>query len=349
MLRISFVRLIVALGAVFVVACEHGEPFRSDEGGPTGPLLPGSPARLTYSPGQDLVPVWLPDGTAFVYSAERRDRADRDRCLAFMPADGGTISQYVCRTSAPDDSINVFDEAAFSGDSVAYVRASTERFLPGLGPDLQELVVAPLSDPNAVRVLQRIPFTTPWGDTYDAISHVAWIRPGRLAFIGEHVTYPRACRSCAPDTVRIGVGAALVDIAGPAPVFTRMPDGDSASSLAVGANGDTIYFTRFNDSRVYGHALASASTDTLIDFGAAGAVRDIAVDSGRLAAIVGGFVAGPGAPDRGGALYLVQNQIVARIDDRLYRRPALSPDRLVVSAWDGVFPVNTDLWLFQFR
>lgn len=338
----------LALGAIG--ACEHTGPFRPEEGGANGPLIPGQPAQVTFSPGQDLIPVWLPDGSAFVFTAERRDRADHDRCLAFMPGTAGTISRYACSTAAADDSINVFDEAAILGDSIAYVRASTERFLQGLGPDRQELVIAPLQDPNAARVLQRVPFTTAWGATYDAISHVAWLDAGRLAFIGEHVSYPRACSSCAPDTVRLGIGLVIADIAGAAPVFTPMPDGDSASSLASAANGDTIYFTKNGDTHVFRRALAAGQTDTLLDF-VAGVARDLSVTSGKLAVVVGGIPAGTGQSDRGGFLYLVEGAVMAQTGDSswLFRRPALSPDgtRLVVSAWNGA--PNADLWLFQLR
>ena len=301
------------------------------------------------------MPAWLPDGRTFVYTAERQDRVDHDRCLAFMPGAGGSVSRYVCRTAAADDSINVFDEAAIQGDSIAYVRASTERFLQGLGPDRQELVIAPIADPNATRVLQQIPFTTAWGATYDAISHVAWVGPGasRLAFIGEHVSYPRACGSCVPDTVRVGIGLVIADIAGSALVLTRMPDGDSTSSLAASANGDSVYFTKNGDTHVFRRTLSTGQTDTLLDF-AAGVVRDITVSSGRLAAVVGGIVGTPTSPDRGGALFhvsFVSGPLIGEIGDPslLYRRPALSPDgdRLVVSAWSNA--PNADLWLFQFR
>ena len=307
---------------------------------------------MTYNAGQDLVPAWLPDGNALVYTAERGDRADHDRCFAFMPATGGTISRYACSTVAADDSINVFDEAAILGDSIAYVRASTERFLQGLGPDRQELVIAPIADLTAARLVQRVPFTTPWGDTYDAISSLAWLDAGRLAFIGERVTYPRACSNCAADTVRLGVGLAIADVTSGAPIFTRMPDGDSASSLAVAANGDTIYFTRNGDTHVFRRTLSTALTDTLIDF-SAGVARDVSVSSGRLVAVVGGSPGGPGVPDRGGALFLVAQQIIGEIGDgvSLYRRPALSPDgeRLVVSVWAGGGAPTADLWLFSFR
>jgi len=337
----------LALALAALSACEHTPPFSSNEGGSSGPLIPGEPAQLTFSPGVDLIPEWLPDGSGFAFTAERRDRPDHDRCLAFMPRDGGTIARYACSTVAADDTLNVYDEAAFQGDSVAYVRSSTERFLPGLGPDRQSLVIAPAANPNAARLLQTIPFTTTWGATYDAISHLAWLGPGRLAFIGEHVSYPRACGSCVADTVRLGIGLVIADISGSGLALTRMPDGDSASSLAASSNGDTVYFTRNGDTRVFRRALAAGVTDTVLDF-VIGVARDLSVSGGKLAAIVGGIPGGAGQSDRGGDLYLVEGQTLTELDaTRRYRRPALSPDgrRIVVSGWDVV--PTADLWLFD--
>ncbi|HET8713122.1 MAG TPA: hypothetical protein VFM23_05505 [Gemmatimonadales bacterium] len=331
----SSTQVTVALVAV-VAACSHTEPFRPGQGGANEPLFPGSPAQLTFNPGEDLVPAWLPDGSAFIYTAERGDRADRDRCFATMPARGGSITRYACRTQVADDSINVFDEAAIRGDSIVYVRASTERFLQGLGPDRLELVIAPLSDLNAGRLIQTLGFTTPWGTTYDAVSHVTRLDANRIAFIGERVTYPRGCSSCVPDTVRTGLEIVIADISGATPAYTRMPDGDNPASLTAAANGDTIYFSLQSDSHVLRRTLSTAQTDTLLDL-IAGPVIDLTVSSGRVSAVAGG------------SLYLVDGAAVTELGDPswLFERPVLSPDgtRLIVTA-RRTGP-TADLWLFE--
>ena len=59
-------RIRFTLALAVLAACEHTEPFRPDDVGADGPLNPGSPAQVTFSPGQDLIPAWLPDGSAFV-------------------------------------------------------------------------------------------------------------------------------------------------------------------------------------------------------------------------------------------------------------------------------------------
>jgi len=170
---------------LLATACEHGAPFRPQTYTPDGPLAPGSVTRLTYSPGQDLEPAWSPAGDTIVYTAERLDRPDHDRCLAFMPGRGGSVAHYRCRTSAADDSLDVFEDvAAETGDSLAYIRASSNIALPPLAPETIQLVAG-------ARVVWSLPFTATWGTTYDALSHVAWLGSSRVAAIGERVTHPR--------------------------------------------------------------------------------------------------------------------------------------------------------------
>jgi WD40-like Beta Propeller Repeat len=346
---------IVMAGAL--AACEHTEPFRAGDYGSSEPLTSGAIVRLTYSPGQDLMPVWTSDGREIIYTAERLDRADHDRCLAFLPAPGGAVIRYACRTSAADDSLNVFDQAAVSGDGqIAYVRASNTRAVFRIGPDAQDVVVGPIGDPNNARALQRLPFTASWGTTYDAFSHLAWLGHHRIAAIGERVTYPRPCSSCVPDTVRTGVGIVTIDFSGAVPVLARLAAGDSASSLVADASGDTLHFTRDGDSRVYRLTVSSGQVDTVYDFGASGFARDVSVSHGTLAAIVGGDVSysvdsllGASQRDHGGPLFLLIAGAATQIGDPgwRFRRPALSPDgaHLVVAAWSGDPAAN--LWLFQ--
>jgi hypothetical protein len=345
--------------AVLLAACDHSAPFRPGAHGSDQPLNPGVVARLTLSSGEDVLPAWRPGGAGIVYTAERLDRADRDRCLAFLPPTGGRIIRYSCRTTAADDSLNVFYEAAPGPDGrIAYVRASNDPFVANIGPDAHEFVVGPSDNPNNARVLHRLPVTAPWGRVYDALSHIVWIGPDRLVALGERVRYPRPCMFCARDTVKTGVDIMIEDIAAAVPVLSLVAGTDNASSVAANTTGDTIYFTRNGESGVYRLALLSGQTDTIHDFGAAGIARDVAVANGRLAAVVGGAVSDSLDPflgelqtDRGGPLYVVTlaTGVAMAIGDPTwrFRRPALSPDgtRIVVAASDTVGAA--DIWLFQ--
>jgi hypothetical protein len=346
--------------AAAVVACEHTAPFRPGVYTPNGPLGGGATLRLTYNPGTDLAPVWLPGGGGILFSAERLDRADRDRCFAILPPTGGTISRYACRTSAADDSVDVFEGAALApggGGQIAYVRQRSHR-LPGrpIAPDVQALVVATLADPNAVRVLRPLAYTAPSGRIHQGISHIGWLAPSRLVYLGERVTYPQACSGCPPDTVRTGIEVVTLDFSGATALLAVVPGTDSASSVAV-ATSDAIYFTRNGDSRVYRFAFSSGQTDTVHDFGAAGIARDVGLANGRLVAVVGGDVSyvvdtvlGASQVDHGGELHIVTlatgAEVVLGDSTSRFRRPALSSDatRLATEVWANG---SADLWLLD--
>jgi len=345
--------------AAAVVACEHTAPFAPGVYTPNGPFGTGTPLRLTYNPGTDLGPIWLPGGGGILYTAERVDRADHDHCFATLPPAGGTISRYACSTSSADDSIDVFENGALAADGrIAYVRIKSNRLpVPPITPQVQALIVAPLSDPNDVRVLRPLAYTAPSGHIHQGISHIGWLGPTRLVYLGENITYPQACSGCAPDTVRTGVEIATLDFAGATPLLAIVPNTDSASSVAVGATGDTIYFTRNGDSRVYTYTFSSGLTDTIHDFAAAGIARDVGLLGGRLVAVVGGDVSyvvdsvlGASQVDRGGELHFVTlatgaEAVIGNVTSR-FRHPAFSSDgtRVVTEVW--AFG-SGDLWLLN--
>ena len=345
--------------AAAVTACEHTATFAPGNYTPNGPFGSGPALRLTYNPGTDLSPLWLPGNAGILYTAERVDRVDRDHCFAVLPSGGGTISRYACNTTAANDSIDAFDGAALAPDGrIAYVRASSNRLpVKPIVPEVEGLVVAPLADPSNAIELRSLDYTAPSNRLHQGISHIGWLSPTRLVYLGERVTYPQACGACPPDTVRTGIEITTLDFGGVTPVLTIVPGTDSASSVAVGGTGDTIYFSRNGDSRVYRYTFSSGQTDTVHDFSAIGIARDVGVSAGRLVAIVGGDVTyvvdtvlGASQLDRGGEIHVVTlssgaETVIGNVTSR-FRRPALSADgtRLVVEV--QTFGAG-DLWLLD--
>ena len=224
-------------------------------------------------------------------------------------------------------------------------------------PQVEGLVVAPLADPANAIELRSLDYTAPSDHLHQGISHIGWLSPTRLVYLGERVTYPQACGGCAPDTVRTGIEITTLDFSGATPVLAIVPGTDSASSVAVGGTGDTIYFSRNGDSRVYRYTFSSGQTDTVHDFAAVGIARDVDVSAGRLVAIVGGDVTyivdtilGASQVDRGGEIHVVTlasgaETVIGNSTSR-FRRPALSADGTRV-----VVVVQTlgsgDLWLLD--
>src|SRR6185503_13614453 len=128
----------------------------------------------------------------------------------------------------------------------------------------------------------------PGRPTHSGISHLGWLGSSQLVYLAEEVTYPRACSSCVPDTVRTGLEVVTLDFTNATPTLVVVPGTAGATSVSVGATGDTIYFTLAGDPVVYRRTVSLARTDTLYDFTAAGGVPlDAAVRNGRLVAAVG--------------------------------------------------------------
>jgi len=328
---------------VALAACGHDAPFVSQPDGPSGPFAPPPYARLTVNPGADRVPGWLPGGATLIYSAERLDRKDHDRCLAVLPAAGGAITAYSCRTTAADDSTNDwFEPSASSDGQIAYVRASTHRFpfLP-VTPDAEALVIAPLADPNAAQVTMALPYVAMSGHVHQGVSHIRWLGPTKLVYVADSVTYPRACASCPPGPVRTGIELAVLQWSGTVLGRSVIAGTTDVTSVEVGATGDTIYYTRAGDGRIYRHMFSSDSTDVIWDFSATGAATDVSVRGNRLVASVNDdlhFVNLPAGPE------LVVAELTGVIG---FRRGVLSPDgaRVAIEAQLRTGLGNADIWV----
>ena len=316
-----------------LAACSHGEPFGAPDHELDGPLAGGQPARLTFGTAVGDA-AWTPDGAAIVYAGGRHVGDRLDRCLSILPAEGGTVRREICNPSLFDASITDFFATPYvsAGDQLAFYYAN----MPGGGtPAFEGIYATTLAAPAVTTAVRSLPFLGADGLFYKSISHLRWLGESEVVFIAyaEAVVIP--CEGCDAEVIPhprtlfrsgAGAGAAL------APV----PGTEFATSVAVGATADEIYFTLANDSRIYHRMLSSGAQSVVHEFGAEGIARDVHFGGGRLTAIVGGKVqvivdlVGPlQASDEGGHLYLLEpaTGAVTRLsgDGRWFRRPALSP------------------------
>jgi len=329
---------------------------------PTGPLGNAVPLRLTYNPGADLGPVWLPDGSGFFYTMERLDRSDRDRCLARMAAAGGTIEREICDlTPAADDSVDAYTGIGVAPDGkLAYVRATASLAVGWpVAPHDQQLVLGTLTDPYTVRVLlPSIPYPSPSGRIHQGVAQVRWLSDSSLVYLGQQVSYPSVCMGCAVrDTLASGLEIVRLDFGSGTPVLHVLPGTDLASSVTVGGP-DTLFFTIIGDSRLFRLTLANDSVAVIHDFDSGNIARDVQVAGGRVLAIVGGNVSvipdsivGPMQRDSGGTIVLVDpasGTETPLVPLTQFRHPALSPDgrRIVAESYVGGSR-STDLWLLE--
>lgn len=361
------------LFGAWLAACAHTETAPEDQPDnppPTGPW----PHQLTYNMFDDRHPSWLPDGSGILYSTEREDQqSDRDRCIALLPAEGGSQIWRKCELDARHlvDTTDVFEWPSVGPDGrAAFIHTTGWRNLKKTGsPRIGLATDFDFQHSRTVRTLPFFPGTKQivLGWTF------RWTANDRFVFLGVLEFFQGS--TFFPDTFFTGqqiIEAHLIDDS--TTNFTVVPGTDWASSVAVGDDSTKIYFTLGGDTRVYRRDLVSGVVDTVHDFGPGRIARDVSVRGNTLAAVVGDSVIfsyeaahdGMVQRDEGGGLAIVDlttglERTYSESPVRLFRHPEISPDgtRLVVEVQPFAQPSLTvlsdfnatnhraDLWLFS--
>lgn len=348
-------RLALAGGALLALACGHTDPFSVPPYGTTEPLDPTPPVRLTRNPGPDREGSWLADGSGILYSSQQTGRPDRDVCLADLPPTGGSQRSLVCDLSAlGGDTINSIDYPVGAEDGrLAFLKAGNPTNVSA--PVIEAVTVSPDLDPRAGTEVVRTPYTVAGEPTHNTITHLRWLSPSQLAFVGSLRSYQNACKlPCTrQDTIVTGLKVGVLDLSAPGSLPVLIPGTDYASGVALGASPGEIYYTLGGDTRAYRRVLATGEVSVLYDFGAAGIARDVHAVGNRFTAIVGGHVIfavdtlfGPVQWDSGGLIHVVDlstgtDKLVA--GPGLFRHPALAPngDRVVAEIPVNIPPSET--------
>jgi hypothetical protein len=282
------------------------------------------------------------------------------------------VQNIICPVSEGSlDSLDTLYEPAAGPDGqLLYLREATP---PGAITAINSaLVLAQEAAPLAAVTIRPYPYTAQNGKIHQGISHIRWLSATRALYLAEKILYISECSACPLDTVRTGIEIVQVDLSGATATTTIIPNTDEASSIATGANGDQVFFTRNGDSRVYQLTLSNGDLSVVHDFGPGVIARDVSIVGNRLFAVTGGRVSfvvdstlGSLQKDAGGTLQMVDlgsgNSSPLIVLERFFRRPAASPrgDRMVAEAFQaiitncGVICRDTsiskvaDLWLFE--
>jgi WD40 repeat protein len=352
-----------------LAACDHSSAFQPERPVPAPPFSSSLPRRLTFSPGDDRTPAWLPDGSGIIYSTEREDLNDHDRCLAILPPEGGTVRRRFCRADPVHaDSTDLMEAAAVGPDG----RIFFHQVVSWIGQQklgASALMLGQADDPIAANRLRPLPYTATSGRIHSSVRIPQWIGPDSLVYLAEQLFYEGS--SFFPDTFYTGLDVVLLDLSGTTPDFQVVPGTDYASSVAVSEEPGVIYYTLGGDSRVFRRTLATGEVTAVHDFGAGNIARDVQVRGNALVAVVGRSVLyrfedahGLVQRDEGGDLAFVDlgtgAASVFSTDTVLFRHPMISPDGLrVVVEVQPYAPVHADpdsefnatnhradLWLF---
>jgi hypothetical protein len=361
----------IAVGLLLLLGgCEHGAPFHPEPPAPAPPFSGLFPRRLTFNLGDDRTPSWLPDGSGIIYSSEREDRPDHDRCLAILPAEGGTIRTRYCRVEpVHEDSTDVMEAAAVSlGGRIFFHAAESRIGRQKLGTST--LMLGASGDPLGAQVLTLLPYTAPNGRLHSSIRIPQWLGNDSLVYLAELLFYEGS--TFFPDTFYTGVDVVLLDLSAATPTFNPLSGTDYASSVSLSDEPGIVYYTLGGDSRVFRRVLSTGDVTVAHDFGAGNITRDIQVRGTTLVAVVGGSVLyrfedahGLVQRDEGGNLAFVDlstgGTTTFSTDSVLFRHPMISPDGSRVAVEVQPFaPVHADpdsefnatnhradLWLFK--
>jgi hypothetical protein len=178
-------RLALAGGALLVLACGHTDPFSVPPYGATEPFDPTPPIRLTQNAGPDREGSWLADGSGILYASQQPARPDRDVCLAELPPTGGSQRRLICDFSPlGGDTINATDFPVGAEDRrLAFLKAGNPTNVRA--PVVEAVTVAPDLDPRAGSEVVRTPYTVPGEPTHNTITHLRWLSPTQLVFVGS--------------------------------------------------------------------------------------------------------------------------------------------------------------------
>lgn len=329
-----------------LMACAHSEPGVSGPPDLELPFEPGVPLQLTWSQGSDRTPQWGlgPDRVLYAFDQDPVSGGFTG-CVADLPAGGGSRGAELCETDVEfaRNIMRPFWPTRRPDGTTAMIR---QRWLAGnLAPFFSDLAITPPGEGQRSRTVIPIPyFSAGSGRSHQGISHLQWLDDDRLVFVGLGVI-----RSL-NDNVESGYEILILDPADSLAGLSLVPGTNYASSVAVGASGDTIYHTLGGSSAVYRRVLSTGAVSTVFDFGGLGIARDVQVRHGILTAVVGGSVTfgphptlGMAQYDNGGPIYAVDLEFITPFPltqaYERYRHPILSADgRYVVAEQFG------DLW-----
>lgn len=233
MARPTVSRLVALL---LLVGCEHTTPFELRDPEPIGPVSAQLPLRLTFNPSEDRDPAAGSD--VIVFSRLEPGRPDLDRCLAFLPARGGTLLRSVCAGGPHADGVTDgwLRPALSAGGQIAYVRERAT--FPAIAPTSRHLVVAPVAAPDSVTDQVLVLFQAADGRRITALRELQWAGSD-LRFVAGQDSFPRVAGVF--DTLFTPV--ALAELTPAVGVLREIPGTSGAFAHASAPDGGIWFVT----------------------------------------------------------------------------------------------------------
>lgn len=229
-------RTLLVAATIALVACDHTSPFSVTDLEPLGPAGESLPRRLTFNPGPDEAPAGLAD--AVVYSTLDPARLDRDRCLGYLPPEGGTLEARRCPGGdLPDGRQDAWRYPAPSPDARLAVILE-ESAIGAIAPGTRALRVSPLDNPDSVLFEKSVVFTLPDGERVLDARSLVWAG-GIVRFVAGEDAIVRDPFTGVYDTLFTPKALATLDPVGGE--YETIP-GSEGALAHVDAPGGGIWF-----------------------------------------------------------------------------------------------------------
>ncbi|MEO5798125.1 MAG: hypothetical protein ABIZ70_14695 [Gemmatimonadales bacterium] len=229
----------------FLAACAHTEPPTIADVDQQGPFSTAVRARITFNSDADLTPSWTPDGKGIFYTFGDKSRADHDRCLAMLPAEGGTRIWTLCdNRPGHADSAEMIASPALSSDGQLLYLVGASR-LTDLLPQRVTLFLADTASPLNRRALLTLPSDVGGGLRPNWLTDINWTGPGEFIAMGGNLTVVPGCTGCAlTDTVVQPLGVVRGTISGASATMELISGTEGVSSYSLADNGANIVIAR---------------------------------------------------------------------------------------------------------
>lgn len=336
--------------------CAHSDSYPIGTDPSDGPFNLSPPVQVTFNFGQDLQPTWLPDQSGVIYSFELAGLAPLDRCLGVLPAAGGTRRAEKCYPGdlTTDTTDALQSPAPGPGGLVAWVE--THGAAGHTAPDRSAIRLGRLPVSDSGRIIRPLPYLAGSGLLHATATHLAWLSPDTLVYLGRDVLYTAACSNCKLDTLLTGGDIVLLDVSDAVPTPILVTGTNGANSVAVGTDGRTVYYTFPESSQVYRQTVDNGAVTIAHDFGVGRVVRDPRVVGNSLVAVVDGRTRLRNVPpfppiqeDDGGVL--VHVNLTSGVEtplpvqgSNLFKRPSLSASgqQLVAEGYPFILSTRVD-------
>ncbi|MBE0592483.1 MAG: hypothetical protein IH616_08795, partial [Gemmatimonadales bacterium] len=251
-------RVLLVAAAVALTACDHTPPFTITDPDALGPAGESLPRRLTFNPGPDEAPAARAD--VVVYSTLPSGRIDRDRCLAYLPPDGGTLLATRCvGGDVPDGWQDALLRPAPSADGrMAVIREQSA--VGAVAPGTRTLLITPFDRPDSVLFEKSVFFVLPSGDRVLDIRNLEWVG-GVLRFVAGEDALVRDPITRVYDTLFTPLALGTLDPTVGA--FEAIP-GTEGALAHVDAPGGGVWFVSILDpSTLLSLPAGGAAVDTV--------------------------------------------------------------------------------------